>query len=146
MLFFVLISFLQFSIPTNAKLFPIAVRLPLNGTPPLNGASLWPQPVSLDVRTEHYFIDKERFSIKRINLNRCELDIIDKLWAHYTNVLFPPKIPYKRPESNEKQTNTLTFRLLNSNPSSDVDCVKEYYPYFEETESESCRKFEFLIL
>jgi hypothetical protein len=124
---------------TSAKLFPIAVRLPLNGTPPDNGASLWPHPVSLDVRAESFFIDKEKFSMRSVNLNRCEREIIESLWSHYQNVFFPPKISYSRPNSADTKLNTVVFTLSAANSiGNGVVCSNEYYPLFEDTETESC--------
>lgn len=138
MLFLVLISLVLLS-QASAKLFPIAVRLPLNGTPPDNGASLWPHPVQLDVQMENYFIDQSQFTMKQINLNRCEIEIVEYLWTHYINVFFPPNIPYRRPDSGDPRMFMVKFSLKQAtNSIGSAPCSKEYYPYIQDTEAESC--------
>lgn len=138
-----LLAFLLFSTTqSDAKLFPIAVRLPLNGTPPLSGASLWPMPVMLDVQGNHFFIDKSKLSMKQTNLNRCELDIVQKLWSHYQNVIFPPKLPYKPPGSNDPKMNSVIFSLhhQSSDLAQNQDCSKAYYPHIQDNDDESCKE------
>lgn len=142
---FIIFSLFVFSFfsssPSDAKLFPIAVRLPLNGTPPESGASLWPMPVMLDVEREHFFIDKSKLSMTQTNLNKCELEIVQSLWSHYQNVIFPPKLPYRSPGSNDPQMNSVVFSLHHQSKSlkENEECSKTYYPYIEDTEEESCR-------
>lgn len=124
----------------DAKLYPIAVRLPLNGTEPPSGASLWPAPVSLNVQRETFFISKQKLTAKHVNLNRCQLEIVESLWSHYQNVLFPPKLPYREPGSNDAQMNTVTFSLLHSESvSASEDCSRAYYPHIESQDEEACK-------
>lgn len=124
----------------DAKLYPIAVRLPLNGTAPENGASLWPMPVSLNVERDVFFISKQKLSMKHTDLNRCQLDIVEKLWSHYQNIIFPPKLPYQAPSSTDNQMNLVTFRVDVATPvGKNDDCSKLYYPNIEDPLEESCK-------
>jgi hypothetical protein len=130
----------------NGKLFPIAVRLPLNGTPPADGASIWPMPTQLNVERDFMFIDRGTFRIRlATNLNQCEKEIIENLWKHYFNVLFPPKLGYEYPSKNDPRLNTLWFNLKTARNVKATDCQKDYYPNFETNEAEACKNRSGLI-
>lgn len=127
--------------PSEAKLFPIAVRLPLLGTPARDGESLWPMPSYLQTSPESMYIN--RFLLRKSydgSLNVCEREIMDKLWSHYQNVLFPPKLSYKFAGSNERKMEYVEFNLKISTPinGQGVDCSIQYYPYFNDNNAEAC--------
>jgi hypothetical protein len=129
----------------NCILYPLAVRLPLNGTPPDLGGSVWPKPVELESTLDYMTIDKDAFEIDLKNsLNECEQDIISKLWTRYRNILFPPKLAYQKPAFTDKRLKVLIFELNESNSRKvDIrnldDCPKHYYPFIQDTETEACK-------
>lgn len=135
------IGFILFGIERNESvLHRLAVRLPLNCSPPELGASLWPKPVHQDSDLTYAFINKNLFKIGiDSNLNVCERDIIEKLWKHYENILFPPKLAYDLPDPFDKQINLLKFTLKQKSPEEIVqNCASKYYPLIEDTETEAC--------
>lgn len=132
----------------NCILYPLAVRLPLNGTPPDLGGSVWPKPVELESTQDYMIVDKDAFEVDMKNsLNECEQDIIGKLWVRYRNILFPPKLAYQKPAFTDKRLKVLIFELnqpsLNKIDNLD-DCPKHYYPFIQDTETEACEPFSFI--
>ncbi len=143
-----ILSILFLSSLIECKLYPIAVRLPLNGTAPNIGGSIWPKPTELTSTSDFMFIDRDSFEISLAqNLDPCEKDIIEKLWLRYKNVLFPPKFSFEKPEKNdlivkklvfelEKNKNEKKFQAKNLN-----SCPDTHYPFIQDTETESCKHF-----
>ena len=142
--FFFFVCYLSYIlIKTECKLFPLAVRLPLNGTPAELGASLWPKPVSHQFTSSLTVIHKDLFNIKyHLSLNGCEQEILEKLWStKYKHVLFPPKLPYEYPSKSEPQMNLVVFELIKkeSNEKRHLkSCSTSYYPFIQDTQAESC--------
>ena len=123
----------------DCKLFPIAVRLPLNGTPPDLGGSLWPRPSFQQFTNERFFIDKNLKLDLDLNLNACERDILKKLWNHYQNIFYPSKLDYQAPESTEPVLKSIYFQLKTTSPSILLSsCSEKYYPFIQDTQTESC--------
>ncbi|CAF0912542.1 unnamed protein product [Brachionus calyciflorus] len=136
-----LFVFIVFIYNVNCILFPIAVRLPLNGTPPDMGGSLWPKPNFQEFKNEQFYIYKRNFSLVLCpELNNCERDIIEKLWSHYQNVFFTPKLPNESPNNAENILKTVSFRIKPENKKSKFklsECEDKYYPFIQDTETES---------
>ncbi|RNA14481.1 beta-hexosaminidase subunit beta-like [Brachionus plicatilis] len=123
---------------TDCKLYPIAVRLPLNGTPPDLGGSLWPRPNFQRFGPERFFIDKN-FKIELDSgLNVCEKDLLEKLWVHYQSVLYPPKLKFQAPASSDLVLKSISFKLITNSPEFILSsCAEKYYPFIQDTETES---------
>jgi hypothetical protein len=133
-------------IKIECKLFPLAVRLPLNGTPAELGTSLWPKPQSHKYNSSLSVVHKDSFSIKyHTSLNGCEQEILEKLWStKYKHVLFPPKLPYEYPSKNEPQMNLVYFELIKNKRNEQryfKSCSTSYYPFIQDTQTESCWNF-----
>ena len=122
-------------------LYPIAVRLPLLGDPPLPGAALWPKPLKVEQSVKYYFINKNAFKIHvdTTKANNCEREILNNRIDYYLNILFPPKLAYEAPSESEEQQNTLKIEIKNSKPDS-VNCKKDYYPIINNSDEEYCKK------
>jgi hypothetical protein len=120
-------------------LYPIAVRLPLLGDPPLPGAALWPKPLKLEQTNLYYFLHKTdfKFQVSNSKTNACEREIIDMRIKYYLNILFPPKIAYEFPSKADKQLKNLIIEIQKSN-SIPGNCKQEYYPDITDTETEKC--------
>jgi len=130
--FFFMFSFLFIStilVQIESKLFPLAVRLPLNGTPAELGASLWPKPVSHQLTSSVSFIHRDFFNIKyHLSLNECEQEILKKLWStNYKHVLFSPKLSYEYPSKSEAQMNLVVLWLLSNENTVFGDLIKKIY-------------------
>ena len=130
----------------TSKLFPIAVRLPLNGTAPQIGGSLWPKPAVMTSTEDVLFLDRDTFGIKLgQSLDACEKDILDKLWLRYKHILFAPNFAHEKPTKNEAQLNSLVFELdkgtlaSNQRQKSVESCSKTHYPFIQDTETEACK-------
>jgi hypothetical protein len=121
-------------------LFPIAMRLPLLGEPPLPGAAIWPKPNKVEQTKSYYFINKDSFKIyaSTTKTNNCEREIINQRIGYYLNILFPPKLAYEYPSIIEKQMNTLKIEIQNSKPNSN-NCKSDYYPLITDTNQEYCK-------
>jgi hypothetical protein len=137
-------------------LLPLAVRLPLNGTPPSLGGSLWPKPISHDSSLNYVFLHRDQFKFELGNtLDECEKDIIGQMSSKYKNILFPPKLAYDYPNSGDAKLNWLEFKI-NKNKNSKLfggasesknlaDCSKTHYPYTTSVDDEACLYFRFLL-
>lgn len=127
----------------DCKLFPIAVRLPLNGTPPDLGGSLWPRPNFQQFTTETFFIGKNLKLDLDSFLNVCERDILEKLWDHYQNIFYPSKLDYQTPESTEPVLKSIYFQLTSASAPIlfSSSCSESYYPFIQDTQTESCNFF-----
>jgi hypothetical protein len=133
------ICFLFQSKLLECKLYPIAVRLPLNGTAPNLGGSIWPKPLQMTSYPEVMLIDSDTFQIIfSKNLSQCEKEIIEKLWPRYKNILYPPKFTHQKPSTNENQLKQLVFDLEKlSTSKSTQTCSREYYPLIQDTDAET---------
>lgn len=136
--FFFVFLLLKLS-PMACKLFPIAVRLPLNGTAPDLGGSIWPKPSQMTSHTEFMFIDRDSLQINfGKNVGKCEKEIIEKLWSRYKNILYPPKFSHQKPSTSELQLKKLVFNLETpSSKSKSEPCSKAFYPMIQDTEAEA---------
>lgn len=149
----VLLAFIVCSLLSvlDGKLYPLAVRLPLLGEPAFPGESIWPAPSQLTLKPGVYTLDKDKFRVDyQSTLNNCEKEILQKLWEHYANVVFPPEpIAFAKPSSGSEQMNTLSFKLTKigarSASGAKADCKSpDYYPVIEDLELEAC-KFSFFM-
>ena len=124
---------------THCYLYPIAVRLPLNGTQPSSGSALWPKPLKHTI-TESYLLlnrDKFQFVLVSSKISKCEKEIIDEITPRYRNIIFPPKIPYGYPSVEHNELNELKIEI--DFPEQDqTNCAKSYYPLIEDTDDEKC--------
>ena len=128
----------------EGKLYPLAVRLPLQGEPAAPGESVWPAPNQLTVSSGVYTLNKDKFKVEyEPSLNKCEKEILEKLWQHYESVLFPPKpIEFAKPSSSSVQMNKLSFRLKARGygpANAKADCRTDYYPVIEDLDTEACK-------
>ncbi len=124
----------------ECKLFPIAVRLPLNGTAPDLGGSIWPKPLQMTSYPNVMLIDSDIFQIIfGKNLGQCEREIIEKLWPRYKNILYPPKFTHQKPSANENQLKQLVIDLEkpSTTTKSTQTCSKDYYPLIQDTDAEA---------
>lgn len=134
---------LLFLVQADCKLYPIAVRLPLNGTPPDLGGSLWPRPNFQQFGAERFYIDKKLQLILDPGLNDCEKDILGKLWDHYQSVFYPPKLELRAPASADPILKSVYFQLNSVSPVI-TSCPENYYPFIQDTQTESCTNFVLL--
>jgi hypothetical protein len=132
-------------------LLPLAVRLPLNGTPPELGGSLWPKPNTHEPNANYMYIHRDEFRLEiGDSLNECEKDIIKKMSAKYRNIFFPPKLAYDYPRVDEPILNSLEFKinrntkLFKRTAKNLADCSKTHYPYITDTEEEACSSLKSL--
>jgi len=125
--------------PFTCKLFPIAVRLPLNGTAPDLGGSIWPKPLQMTSYADHMFIDWDTFQISYSqHLDKCQREIIENLWLRYKNILRPPKFLYQKPSTQDNQLKRLVFDLEKfSSKAPSESCAKAYYPMIQDTDTEA---------
>jgi hypothetical protein len=122
-----------------AKLYPIAVRLPLKYDPPPVDASLWPKPLEHETTKSYMFLNRDTFKfIISEKVNVCEEDILKRTISRYMNILFPPILTYKYPEKDDTQFESIQIRVNNSK-SKFNSCEKDYYPLIEDTEQEKCK-------
>ena len=131
--------FFSLKAKVECKLYPIAVRLPLNGSAPDLGGSLWPQPSEISSSLEFMIIDPDSFQIRLSqNLDVCQKDIIEKLWVRYKHILFPPKFAHEKASRSDIQLERLVFDLYDKSSINNVDsCSKTYYPFIQSVETEA---------
>ena len=126
----------------QGRLYPLAVRLPLKGEPALPGESIWPAPTKLTVQPGVYTLNKDKLKVEyESSLNNCEKQILEKLWEHYENVIFPPApIEFAKPSSSSTQMNKLAFKLTKKSGQASVKAnCQDYYPVIEDLETEACK-------
>lgn len=149
-LFLILLFYILFLSNVNCKLFPIAVRLPLNGTPPDMGGSLWPKPNEQEFYSNQFYIDKNSFSYSvGSELNVCEKDIVEKLWSHYQNIFFPPRLAYEAPNKVDIVLKKVLFNLKTKSDYSKMklpECAEKYYPFIQDIDSESCKNIKLFFI
>ena len=131
----------------DAKLFPLAVRLPLLNEPAAPGESIWPWPITFSKDSGVFALNQDEFKVQYDStLNSCETDIIEELWNHYKNIIFPPEpISLAKPSSSSKQMNKLVFKIAKKAREEEkggkkLNCQTDYFPVIEDTSTEACKR------
>jgi hypothetical protein len=114
----------------TSKLYPIEVKYPLMGDVSSPGTP-WPKPQVIEGSSKKVlYLNPNNF---RIYSNFIDCDIMQENMKHYTNILFPPKIPNKVEDKDPLLTDVLI-------EVTDTETCKEY-PHSKM--DESCKQFYF---
>lgn len=121
-----------------AKLYPIAVRLPLKYNPPPADAALWPKPFKHETTKNYMFLNRDSFKfIISEKANNCEQEILKKTISRYMNIIFPPVLTYIYPGKDDMKFESIKIEIINSKTEI-ISCEHDYYPFIDDTVQEEC--------